>query len=95
MAKKKVVKTKTDEEIKNAIKSNKLIIGTRTVFKCLKRGSIETVIYASNCPDSSKEDLNRYVKASNIKISEFKGDSVKLGEFCGKPFNILLIGIKK
>ncbi len=83
------------KEIKEAKKANKLIIGTRIVFKNLKQGKLSYVVYASNCPTETKKDLNNYSKISKIKIEEFKGNSVKLGETCGKPFNILLIGIKK
>lgn len=84
-----------NQEIKDAAKEKRLVIGSRTVFKGLKKGNLKNVIYSSNCPDAVKEDLKYYTKVSGVKIEEFKGNSDKLGETCKKPFNILILGIKK
>lgn len=84
-----------EKEIKDAIKSGKIVIGTRTAIKCLKKGSLSLVIYASNCPEAARKDLDHYASVSKTEISGFEGNSVKLGEICGKPFNVLLIGVKK
>jgi len=83
------------KDIKEAKKAKKLIIGTRVIFKNLKKKGLSHVIYASNCPNEAKNDLNNYSKIGKIKIEEFKGTSAKLGETCGKPFSVLLIGIQK
>ncbi len=84
-----------DKQIKDAIKNDKLIIGSRTVLKNLKNEMLESVVYASNCPEELIKDLNHYSKVSSIKLEEFNGNSVQLGELCGKPFRILIIGMKK
>ena len=84
-----------NQEIKEALKEKKVIIGSRTVIKGMKRGSLHTVIYASNCPESVRKDIEYYTKAGFTPIKEFVGNSILLGELCGKPFNVLLIGIKK
>ncbi|UCD07797.1 MAG: ribosomal L7Ae/L30e/S12e/Gadd45 family protein [Candidatus Aenigmatarchaeota archaeon] len=83
------------KQIKDAIKNDKLIIGSRTVLKNLKNEMLESVVYASNCPEELMKDLNHYSKVSGIKLEEFNGNSVQLGELCGKPFRILIIGMKK
>ena len=85
----------TGKEIKNAIKEKRLVIGREMVIKNIKRGKISRVVFALNCPEEVKRDLGYYAKISKIKIEDFKGDSEKLGETCAKPFNILLLGIKK
>lgn len=84
-----------NKEIKDAIKEGKLLIGSEKIFKEVKQGSVNTVIHASNCPETSKRDLNYYSKHFGIELKRFNGSSVELGELCGKPFNILLVGIKK
>ncbi len=96
MAKKKTAQEKDsiEKEIKEALKDRKLIIGSRTVLKGLKRGAIKKAVIASNCPDESKESIGNLAK-SGIEIREFGGDSAKLGEICGKPFKTVMIGIKK
>lgn len=83
------------KEIKAALKSRKILMGSRTVLKGLKNDQLSTVFYATNCPDDTLEDLNHYSKLSGMKIERFEGSSVQLGEICGKPFSILLVGIKK
>lgn len=80
--------------IKDAMKKGKIVMGSRTVLKGMKNQKLESVVYASNCPDSLMKDLDHYSKVSGTKVDGFDGNSVQLGEFCGKPFNILLIGIK-
>lgn len=92
--KKRRVSSGIDREIKQALKEKKLVIGTRVVFKGLKKGRIKKVIYASNCPAESMKDLEQYSK-SEAGPEAFSGNSVKLGEVCGKPFKILMVGIKK
>jgi len=88
--------TKTiEQEIKEALKAKKLLIGSRRVFRCVRRGSVKSVIYASNCPEGAKKDLNRYAALSKIDIKEFAGNSSRLGEICGKPFNVLVVGVQK
>ncbi len=85
----------TKKEIKEAIKSKKIFIGTRSVLRGIKQGKVKAVFYASNCPENKVKDLNRYASLSDIKIEKFKGSSAELGEYCGKPFSILMIGIGK
>lgn len=81
--------------IKDALKGDKMVVGSRIVFKSLKKGALNKVVYASNCPDNKKADLEKIAKASGIEAEGFNGDSEKLGEICSKPFGILVIGIKK
>jgi large subunit ribosomal protein L30e len=85
----------TEKEIKKAIKEGKLVIGSKRVLKDLKQGVIKSVIYASNCPENRKKDINYYSKHFGIEVKRFKGNSRQLGEICGKPFNVVLLGIRK
>jgi len=80
-----------ENDIKDAIKAGKLLIGTRSVMKNLKAKKLKTVVGASNCPETLVRDIKRYGTEPVI----IKGNSSKLGELCGKPFNILLAGIMK
>lgn len=82
------------KDIKDALDNKKAVIGTRTVIKGIKEGKIENIFYASNCPKEAVKDLNHYAKTSKVSVEGFNGDSVKLGQICGKPFSVLLVGIK-
>ena len=85
----------SEKEIKTAIKEKKLIVGSKSVFDLMKKSALDGVFYAENCPEDVLAQLKHYSGVSNIKIKEFKGDSEKLGELCAKPFNILVVGLKK
>ncbi|MFH1978513.1 MAG: ribosomal L7Ae/L30e/S12e/Gadd45 family protein [Candidatus Aenigmatarchaeota archaeon] len=85
----------TSRDIKHAEEQKKLLIGTKSIVKSLKIGELERVIYASNCPESTLKDINYYLKLTKTEVELFDGNSSKLGETCGKPFNILMIAIKK
>ena len=84
-----------ESEIKNAAKEKKLIIGSNTVLKGIKKGAVKYVICTNNCSEDLMNDLNYYNKSFGIEIKKFSGNSRQLGEICGKPFNIMLLGIKK
>jgi len=84
-----------EEQIKDAQKGRGLLIGTRTVFKGIKNGKVSDVFCASNLPETTVMDLEYYSKNSGINVKKFNGNSAKLGEFCGKPFKILLTAAKK
>lgn len=84
-----------NKQVKDAVKGKKLIMGSRTVLRGVKDKMLELVIYASNCPGNVRKDLDHYSKISGIRMEEFDGNSVQLGEVCGKPFTILMVGVKK
>ena len=81
--------------ISDAAKEGSLLIGSNTVFKSLKKGRIKSVIAAKNLPESRKAELDQHASVSGISVESYEGDSSKLGEACGKPFNVLVVGIKK
>jgi large subunit ribosomal protein L30e len=83
------------KEIVKALKDGKLLVGSRSVLKGIKAGNVKEVFYANNCPGGTLKDLNHYSEASKIEVKKFEESSVRLGEICGKPFSVLLIGIKK
>ncbi|MBN2331401.1 MAG: ribosomal L7Ae/L30e/S12e/Gadd45 family protein [Candidatus Aenigmarchaeota archaeon] len=85
----------SDKVIKEALKEGKVSIGRSAVLRMLKRGSLQSVIHASNCPDGTMRDLRFYAGMSKVEIERFKGDSASLGQLCGKPFSITVLGIGK
>ena len=83
------------KELKDALKENKVIIGSKRTIKYLKLGSVKLIILASNCPDDVKKDIEHYTKLSGIEIENFDGTAKQLGIFCGKPFAIASLAIVK
>ena len=84
-----------EESISKAVKKKGIVIGTRSVIKKMKRGEVNLVVYASNTPEKFISDLDHYAGISRIEVKGFKEDSAHLGDLCGKPFHILIMGIKK
>ena len=85
----------SENEIKKAMKEKKIVIGSKNVINGIRNTSLDSVFYAENCSENLLNQLNHYSKISNIEIKKFEGDSEHLGELCAKPFNILIVGIKK
>ena len=83
------------QAIAEAQKQQRLLIGSRTATKALKEGKLVRVAAAQNCPSGLRRDLEHWVRVSNIEFAEFPGDSLLLGEACGKPFGVLVVGFKK
>jgi ribosomal protein L30E len=81
----------TGKIIKEAQGAGRLLIGSRSVAKGLKAGKVARVIFASNCPEQAR----KAAASQKAEALEFGGDSVRLGESCGKPFTVLMVGIKK
>ncbi|NOZ81709.1 MAG: 50S ribosomal protein L30e [Candidatus Micrarchaeota archaeon] len=82
-----------EKRLKKAIEEGRVILGKKSVLRELKNGRLEAVIVAVNCPYS--EDIKRYAKLSGVEIEEFPGTGKNLGTFCGKPFSVASIGIRR
>ena len=84
-----------EKEIKDAMKLKKVLLGSNSVIRGVKIGTVKTVVHASNFPEKVLSDLNYYKSVGGITVEKFNGNSKQLGELCGKPFNILIVGLKK
>jgi large subunit ribosomal protein L30e len=84
-----------ENDIKKALKQKKLLIGSRSVLSAVKAGKTGSLVYARNIPKQALGDVQHYASLAGVEAMEFPGNSVQLGEICGKPFNILLLGILK
>lgn len=84
-----------EKDLKEALKTKKVVIGSNSVIRAIKTGAVKTVVHASNLPENSLKDLGYYSQIGGITVEKFEGTSKQLGETCGKPFNILLVGLKK
>lgn len=84
-----------ESEIKSAIKEKKLVLGSSRALKNAKKGDLKMLIYASNCTGDVLRDVTYYSNNSSFESKRFRGNSRQLGEICGKPFNVMLLGIRK
>ncbi len=79
--------------VRNAVDADNVILGTEETLSAVLNGKLKFVVVASNCDAESREDLKHYTKLSGIELHEFEGTSVELGEVCGKPFVVSMMGI--
>lgn len=83
------------KEIIDSLGGGKLVIGSRELRKTAKRGGLKKIFLSSNIPPALLKDFQHYSETSSIELGMFEGDSIKLGQICGKPFKILAVGIKR
>ena len=73
--------------IKQAVDTGEVIIGARRAEKAVKKKIAKLVVTASNCPKYS------WLSKSGVRTYRFNGDSLSLGNACGKPFSVSVLAI--
>ncbi len=76
------------EELKKALKEEKLVYGKDRVLKMLRAGKASELYFASNCPITLKEESKNLAKIDNVKFYELKETNEELGTICKKTFSI-------
>ena len=74
--------------IKRILKTGKVEYGKNKAIENILNGKAKAVIITKNTPKETKEDVKNYAKEAKIKIIEYPGTALELGEVCGKPFLI-------
>ena len=82
-----------NREIRQAVDTGKVILGSDKSVKSVKLGQAKLVILASNCPDAVRSDMEHYAKLANVPICFYEGDSTALGLACGKPFLVSVMAV--
>ncbi len=82
-----------ERELHNALKTGRVVLGTRRTLRLLKLGRIKAVIAAANAPPEIKQEIMYYAKLGDIPVYIYPGTSVELGAVCGKPFTVMSLGI--
>jgi len=82
------------EQIKDAIKDKKLVVGTKAVMRSLKNKELEEVFMAKNINAEIKDSIEKYATISSIKTKVISEESDSLGTICKKPFSIVVCGLK-
>ena len=76
-------------------KTGKIQFGANSALKSAKTKKAKLVIFASNCPQRTREEIEYYCKLSKIPVSIYNGDSLDLGAVCGKPFEVSALSIRE
>jgi len=84
-----------DQELRMALTTGKVYLGSKMALKELKRGRARIAIVSSNCPESVKMKISQYSKLLNIPLLTHSKNSIDLGTLCGKPFPVSVIVINE
>ncbi len=87
------VKVQFENQLKIAIRTGKVILGSKRTIQLAKLGKAKVIVVAANAPPKIKEDIMYYAKLSNIPVYIYEGSSVELGAICGKPFTVAALAI--
>ena len=77
-----------NKEIRRAVDTGEVSMGTREAKKKMLEGKGEMVIVSRNIPLGEKEVLKHLAKIENKKFFEYPETGLVLGSVCGKPFTI-------
>ena len=83
------------KEIKQLLKTKKLVFGTEQTIKNIKQDKIERFFISSNCKDATKKDLQHYAKIVKVECVDLKSSNKDVGIICKKPFSISVVGVLK
>ena len=92
---KNVTESEYVKEIRTSIEGGKLIMGTETTIKELKKGTLKKILVSSNCPENVREDLDHYSSMGETSVEDLHIQSDELGVLCKKPFSVSIVGISK
>lgn len=75
--------------LKIAIRTGKVLIGSKSSINAVNSGKAKMIILANNCPKAVRETIEQ----KEVSIFEFPESSVDLGSACGKPFSIAALAV--
>lgn len=85
--------TDIEKELVNALKTGKVVLGSRKTLRYVKTGKAKAVIVAANAPPELRNDILYYAELSGVPVYVYPGTSVELGAICGKPFTVASLAI--
>ena len=78
-----------ETSLKKILATGKVNLGMKEAIKSKKRGETKLYIIANDCPHKNKI----HNLAEDTPIYNYKGNSIDLGQTCGKPFPISIITV--
>ena len=84
-----------NKEINVAVKTGKVLLGTKSVLKQLSMGDLKLLILANNAPKEVVDKIKLFNNCLETPIPIFtsKNSSWDLGAVCAKPFWVSTVGI--
>ena len=83
------------KEIAENLKAGKLIVGSKSTIKGIRKGTVKKVFLAKNAPELIAEDIEHYCKLTEVEVERLDVECDELGVVCKKPFMISVVGIAR
>jgi large subunit ribosomal protein L30e len=84
-----------DQELRLAISTGRVHLGSKMAAREMRRGRAKIAIISSNCPEETRESIMNLGRLAEIPVLEHPKDSLDLGVLCGKPFPVSAIVISE
>jgi large subunit ribosomal protein L30e len=84
-----------EKAISTAAKTGKVSYGADSAVNNAKTGRSKLIILASNCPQSTRQNVEYYSGLSNVPLITYRGSSMDLAALCGKPFSVSALSIRE
>ncbi|MEM0230726.1 MAG: ribosomal L7Ae/L30e/S12e/Gadd45 family protein [Candidatus Woesearchaeota archaeon] len=81
--------------IREMLKENRLVIGSRAVLRELNKGNLEQIFLAANPAQKIEKDLTARANAAGCPIQKLTIPNDELGILCKKQFSISALGVRK
>ena len=78
-----------DKALIKAIRTGKVVIGSKSTIDAAVSGKAKIVVLASNCPT----EIRAQIESTNVPVLNYAGTNMELGPVCGKPFVIAALAI--
>ncbi len=82
------------DELKNAVKNDKILLGKDTVLKAIRDKSIKKVVLSSNTPNDLREDIEKYASLSEIPVENVDMNNEEMGTFCKRKYHVSVLALK-
>lgn len=79
------------EALKEALKSQKVTIGSKEVVRKLKRGEVKKIFVASTCSQIMRDIIKRYALQTKIEVVELSVPSSEVALLCKKNYPISIL----
>jgi len=78
-----------------AARTGKVILGSEKSIDAAMNGRGKLILVSDNCPADKKKKILGYAGFSGLKVYDYPGSSLDLGEACGKPFAVAAMVVRE
>jgi len=78
-------------KLRDALKNQRLIYGTRETLRNLKLGKVKAVFLAKDCSETVKNSIIYYSKLKKIDIIQMEHGGKEIAQLCKKNFPVSVL----